>query len=92
MWLTSDLGTGLHMAVFDGTVCVVGPEGTRSLQVHLDTRQKEEKRSVSRRRSTSFRKFNETNSSISVGVSPLTSSEQATSLFHLIVKMFNHSF
>lgn len=74
------------MAVFDGTVSVVGPEGTRSLQVHLDTRQKEEKVCESPSFSTSFSKFSETDSSIFVGVSSLTSFEQqATSLFHLIV-------
>lgn len=33
--VTSDLWTGLHMAVFDGTVTVVGPERTWSLKVHL---------------------------------------------------------
>lgn len=86
VWLTSDLWAGLHMAVFDGTVSVVGPEGTRSLQVHLDTRQKEEKVCESPSFSTSFSKFSETDSSIFVGVSSLTSFEQqATSLFHLIV-------
>lgn len=33
--MTSDLWTGLHMAVFNGTVSVVGPERTQSLQDDL---------------------------------------------------------
>lgn len=34
----ADLWAGLHVAVFDGAVSVIRPEGTRSLQVHLQHR------------------------------------------------------